>query len=103
MEEKIQFQKDRTKFMGNILWREYRDGMADGTLTPERAERLRKHFVKQAARHRECGAPDLPPSDSPAQSDQIRPNPTCEIPFERIRHAPTLLSSKRMPLMKVCF
>ena len=49
-----------TQVYGNMLRREYCEGVEAGTLDPERAAELRELFAKNAEGFRECGVKDLP-------------------------------------------
>src|SRR5471030_3058158 len=49
----------------------YRNGMTDGTLTPERAATVRAYFEKNASWLRRRGVPDLPPQVAPESSIYI--------------------------------
>ena len=73
MEADIRGAEIRTRVYGNILRREYCEGVEAGTLDPERAADLRKVFAKNAEWLRECGVKDLPingtePANPPAKS-----------------------------------
>lgn len=74
LEAGIKHAKARTKYMGDMLRKEYREGMKAGTLEPELAADLRELFATRAEWLRECGVKDLPdmvaePPGSPAESD----------------------------------
>lgn len=64
LESGIKHTKVRTKYMGDMLRKEYREGMKAGTLEPERAADLRELFATHAEYLRECGVKGLPASNS---------------------------------------
>ena len=70
----------RTKALVTLTARrwhqEYCDGLATGTLRPERAAALREYFEENATFLREYGIPDLPTEVPQSNSDQIQPDPT---------------------------
>jgi hypothetical protein len=49
-----------TQVYGNMLRREYCEGVKAGTLDPERAADLRDLFARNAEGLRKCGVKDLP-------------------------------------------
>ncbi len=55
MEGKIRRADSRNRVYGNILRREYCEGVKAGTLDPERAAELRDFFAENAEYLRECG------------------------------------------------
>jgi hypothetical protein len=60
MKGEIRGAEIRTQVYGNMLRREYCEGVEAGTLDPERAADLRKCFATNAEWLRECGVKDLP-------------------------------------------
>jgi hypothetical protein len=60
MEEEIEVSKACTQIYGNMLRREYCEGVKAGTLDPERAAELRDLFARNAEGLRKCGVKDLP-------------------------------------------
>lgn len=73
LEGGIKHARVRTRYMGQMLRREYVEGMKAGTLEPERAVELRLFFTTHAEWLRECGVKDLPahgsePPAAPAKS-----------------------------------
>ena len=73
MKNKADWLKFNGSLRGNAMWREYRDGMADGSLKPERAAELRAYFEKNADWLRQCSVPALPPPPSPQNSSGAPP------------------------------
>lgn len=74
MERKIRGAEIRTRVYGNMLRREYCEGVKAGTLDPERAAEIRELFAKEGEYLRECGVKDLPvngtePPNPPAKSE----------------------------------
>ena len=79
MRRKTKFLQDYVGLTAREWLHEYEDGLAKGTLNPQRAAFIRGYFYKNAAMLRTCGVPDLPPESAPtdqSKSDQIQPNPT---------------------------
>ncbi len=73
MKEEISHAEIFTQVYGNMLRREYCEGIEAGTLDPERAAELRELFAKNAEGFRKCGVKDLPingaePLKPPAKS-----------------------------------
>jgi hypothetical protein len=73
MEGEIRGAEIRTRVYGNMLRREYCEGVEAETLDPERAAELREIFARQGEWLRECGVKDLPingaePPNPPAKS-----------------------------------
>ena len=64
----------KAQMMGRMLWQVYWDGMAKGTLTPERATEIREFFEKTTDSRRECSIPDLPTEESIQATTRHRPN-----------------------------
>jgi hypothetical protein len=62
--EETEWERTKGHIIGQRLWQEYRDGLAKGTLTPERAAQIRKIFEEGAHWRRECSIPDLPTEDT---------------------------------------
>ncbi len=60
MKEDIKHAETLTRFYGNILRREYCEGLKSGTLDPECAAHLRKVFAAHADEFRKFGIKDLP-------------------------------------------
>ena len=71
MTEKLEWQKTKTRVMASMLCQEYREGMANGTLAPERAAELREYFQTNAEWLREYGVSGIP---------KETPNPIESIP-----------------------
>jgi hypothetical protein len=60
MKGKIRGAKICTQVYGNMLRREYCEGVKAGTLDPGRAAELRDLFARNAEGLRKCGVKDLP-------------------------------------------
>lgn len=66
-------QKSTLRILGEALWQEYRDGMAKGTLAPERAATIRNLFNRCPRVRRRCSIPDLPPENAGPPAPKASP------------------------------
>jgi hypothetical protein len=72
MEGEIRGAEIRTQVYGNMLRREYCEGVEAGTLDPERAAELRELFAKHAEGFRKCGVKDPPVNGAEPPNPQAK-------------------------------